>query len=108
MRDISFTTLLKQAVPTFGLFALLIPLLTSSCNNTSYEKEEINLGRDEKITHIVPEKPVKIKVKRNREGEYSWELYGDKAEKIVEINKTLESGLLKSKESEIPEHTATK
>lgn len=41
------------------------------------------------IQEIKPEKPVKIKLKRNVDGEYSWELNGDNVERVIETDKRL-------------------
>ncbi len=42
---------------------------------------------------VIPPKPVRIKVKSNPKGEYSWELTGDNVDEMIKINKKLEGEL---------------
>ncbi len=49
----------------------------------------------EEIREIKPERPVKIKVKRNASGSYSWEVSGKDAGKIIKADKELRESLEK-------------
>ncbi len=73
-----------------SIIFLGLVVLSFSCNNTSGSKADFEFKKDREIMQIIPPKPVKIKVRRNTRGEYSWELTGDNVEEIVKINKTLE------------------
>ena len=45
--------------------------------------------KNQQIQQIKPKKPVKIKLRRNTKGEYSWELTGDSVEEVFIVDKRL-------------------
>ena len=45
------------------------------------------------IAEIKPHKPVKIKLKRNFDGNYSWELTGDSANEVLQADKELKESV---------------
>ena len=47
------------------------------------------------ITEIRPQRPVKIKMKRNTSGQYSWDISGDDTDKVLEADSKLREGLEK-------------
>lgn len=65
---------------------LMLPL--HSCNSSDSKEKEVFKQLPE-IQEIKPRKPVKIKLKRNASGSYSWEVSGDDADKIIEADKRL-------------------
>lgn len=46
-------------------------------------------GKDTGIQHVVPKKPVRLKLHRNAKGEYSWDLTGDSVEDVVKADRRL-------------------
>lgn len=72
------------------LFMLLI-LTFSACSgaNGTGKDEGSKFKSVQEISEVNPETPVKIKLKRNGDGEYSWELSGDDVEKVIETDKRL-------------------
>jgi predicted secreted protein len=46
------------------------------------------------------QKPAKIKLKRNTKGEYSWDISGDDADKVLEANRKLKESLEKKKKGD--------
>lgn len=61
---------------------------------TTKESEEFKI---ESLTHVQgvrPEKPVKIKLKRDNQGRYSWELSGDNPEEIIRVDRRLKKAFV--------------
>lgn len=79
----------KNSVPVY--FLMFLFLTASACSGAGgTAKDEGSAFKSvQEISEISPEKPVKIKLKRNGDGEYSWELSGDDVEQIVETDKRL-------------------
>ena len=46
-------------------------------------------GRDNRILQVIPEKPVRIELRRNSKGAYSWSIRGEKADKIISADRKL-------------------
>lgn len=71
---------------------LLIPL-SSGCSEERFkentQREELKIEKIPEIQQIRPQKPVKIKLKRDVQGRYSWELSGDNPDEIIRIDKRL-------------------
>ncbi len=77
------------------IFAFLIVLLflpVQACTDSRGEQKAVFTQQPE-IRDMRPKKPVKIKLKRNATGSYSWDLTGDDAEKIIETDGKLRKGL---------------
>jgi len=51
--------------------------------------QQFYFSKDPQIQQVRPKKPVKIKLHRNAKGEYSWDLTGDDADEIAEIDRKL-------------------
>lgn len=77
----------------FSLICLLMFLILTAfaCSGeTGTVKDEGSTFKSiQEISEVNPEKPVKIKLKRNGDGEYSWELSGDDVEMVIETDKKL-------------------
>jgi predicted secreted protein len=82
------------------LFILLIIIFfipVQACTDTDRAQERAVFTQIPELKEIKPEKPVKIKLKRNSKGNYSWEISGDNAEKIIETDKKLR-GILEKRD----------
>jgi hypothetical protein len=75
------------------VIVILIPL--HSCSNSDGNQPETVFRQLPEIKEIKPQRPVKIKLKRNVSGSYSWELSGDNAGAIIEIDKKLRKSIEK-------------
>lgn len=75
----------------FLLSAVLLPV--QACDYSGARQEESVFTQVPEIQEIKPRKPVKIKLKRNTKGDYSWDLSGDNADKVIEIDKQLRKSL---------------
>ena len=76
-----------------ALFIILIPLF--ACTNNGPGSEERVFRQIPELQEIKPRKPVKIKLKRNTKGGYSWDLSGNDADKIIEADTKLRESLKK-------------
>lgn len=74
------------------VFLFLVPFL-SCVNHDKGQKHEFR--QIPELRQIKPEKPVKIKLRRNASGSYSWELRGDEAGKVIEADRKLRESLNK-------------
>jgi predicted secreted protein len=72
-----------------------------SCSDDSKTVKELRIGKDESLSRLKPKKPVKIQLKRNAKGEYSWNIKGDNVDEIIKADSKLKSVILKNnKEAE--------
>ena len=78
---------------TVTLFIILFPLY--ACTNNGSRSEERVFRQIPELQEIKPRKPVKIKLKRNTQGKYSWDLSGNDADKIIEADAKLRESLKK-------------
>ncbi len=75
------------------IITFIFPLYT--CANDSIDSKERVFKQIPELREIKPHKPVKIKLKRNAQGEYSWDLSGNDADKIIAADKKLRESLEK-------------
>ena len=73
------------------IITFLFPLY--SCANNGNEPNERVFKQIPELQEIKPQKPVKIKLKRNAQGDYSWDLSGNDADKIIKEDKKLRESL---------------
>ena len=78
---------------TLMLCAALLLLFTQACTDSKGQKQEAVFKQAPEIQEVKPEKPVKIKLKRNAKNDYSWEISGDDVEEIIKVEKTLRKEL---------------
>jgi len=83
------TLLFRMAVIVTILFSLY------ACTNNGSSSEAKVFKQIPELQEIKPVKPVKIKLKRNAQGEYSWDLSGNDADKIIEADKKLRQSFKK-------------
>jgi hypothetical protein len=74
-----------------SLIALIFQI--QACNNSESNQQKTVFQKIPEIVEIKPQKPVKIKLKRSVNGDYSWELTGDDADKIIEIDRNLKQNI---------------
>ena len=77
----------------FVLAAVIILIPVHACTESSEGRKETTFEQQPEITEIRPQKPVKIKLKRGTTGQYSWDLSGDDADKILEADRKLKEEL---------------
>ena len=75
------------------IITILFPLY--ACTNNGLSSEERVFKTVPELQEIKPHKPVKIKLKRNAQGEYSWDLSGSEPDQIIEADKKLRESLIK-------------
>lgn len=79
-----------SAVRLFLCFSIVIFF---SCSNSSEQQQRTVFKQVPEIQEIKPEKPVKIKLKRNAKDDYSWEINGDQVEEVIVADRKLRKGL---------------
>jgi hypothetical protein len=78
-----------------SIFAMVF--IFGSCSSQSVddtkssrlENKEFVIERSPDIEKVKPHRPVKIKVKRDVQGRYSWELSGENTEEIIKTDRRL-------------------
>jgi hypothetical protein len=84
MINLRFLIALSLMVLLFSLYA---------CHKSESNQKEPVFKQLPEIKEIKPEKPVRIKLKRNAGGSYSWEVNGDDADKVLAADKKLRESL---------------
>jgi predicted secreted protein len=79
--------------PILFVIALLIPAM--SCKDGKGDRQESVFKQVPELIELKPERPVKIKLKRNASGSYSWELSGSDTDKVLQADKKLKEALEK-------------
>ena len=74
------------------IIVMALCFFSYGCSDQGQQKTN-TFTRVKELEEIRPEKPVKIKVKRNAKGQYSWDLSGNTAEQIVEVDRKLNEAL---------------
>ncbi|MCX7792846.1 MAG: hypothetical protein N2257_00350 [Thermodesulfovibrionales bacterium] len=71
-------------------------LIFSGCSEEQVKESdrELRIETLPQVQQVRPEKPVKIKLKRDIQGRYSWELSGDNPEEIIKIDKRLRKAFI--------------
>lgn len=78
---------------TAVIIIILFPLYT--CNNHEIDSQERVFKQIPELQEIQPHKPVKIKLKRNATGKYSWDLSGNNTDQIIAVDKKLQESFKK-------------
>ena len=78
---------------TAVIITFLFPLYT--CTNNGKDPNQSVFKQIPELQEIKPHKPVKIKLKRNAKGKYSWDLSGNNADKIIAADNKLRESLEK-------------
>ena len=79
------------------IISIVMFLLISvhACKDTGGKEQPAVFKQVLEIQEIKPQKPVKIKLKRNTKGKYSWDISGNNAYEVLETDKKLRKGLEK-------------
>ncbi|MBI5740849.1 MAG: hypothetical protein HZA16_09015 [Nitrospirae bacterium] len=64
-----------------------------ACTESKGKQEGPVFRQVPEIAAVKPEKPLKIKLKRNAKDDYSWEISGDSVDEIVRADEKLRKGL---------------
>ena len=75
---------------------LLVVILFSpmhACSGTDDKEERAVFKSEPELQGIKPRTPVKIKLKRNKDGEYAWDLNGSDADEVLKVDKKLKESL---------------
>ncbi len=75
------------------LFVIVLILSVQACSDSANKHEDTVFKQIPQIQEIKPEKPPKIKLKRDSKESYSWEISGDNVDEIIEADKKLRKNL---------------
>lgn len=79
---------------TITIIACCFTLFSISCNNGSGTDKEFRITKDDSLSSIKPGKSVRIQLKRNTKGKYSWDIKGDDVEQIIETDRKLKNSII--------------
>ncbi|GAB4533955.1 MAG: hypothetical protein Fur0020_00090 [Thermodesulfovibrionia bacterium] len=73
------------------LVLLMMTLLLSlqSCKGSESNQKGLEYQTVSEIKDVKPEKPIRVKLKRDKNGEYSWEISGEDVDRIIETDKRI-------------------
>ncbi len=77
------------------LVVIFLFITVQACTRTESNQPKTTFKQIPEIQEIKPQKPVKIKLKRNAKGKYSWDISGNNADEILKTNKKLREYLEK-------------
>ena len=73
----------------YSLISVLIYFLLTPYSACAENKQAFQFTKKPAIQQVKPKKPVKIKLHRNANGEYIWDLTGDSVDEIVRADSRL-------------------
>ncbi|MEF9438728.1 MAG: hypothetical protein L0922_08365 [Candidatus Mariimomonas ferrooxydans] len=73
--------------------AMFLLIMAQACTGTEGKESETTFKQLSELQEVKPHKPVKIKLKRNAKGAYSWDISGNNADEIIEADKKLRGGV---------------
>lgn len=79
------------------LSALFFLFISFSENSFSQTQPQIQVSKDKVLQYAKPKKPLKIKLHRDKKGEYSWDITGESVDEIIRADKRLRQLLLEEK-----------
>ena len=87
--------MLKVFVKQLAHISLIILLFSAfnACSVQEDNKQPQVFKQLPEIKEIKPQKPARIKLKRDTKGEYSWEISGDNADEVIKTDKKLKESL---------------
>lgn len=54
-----------------------------------FAQQQIQITKDKALQYAKPKKPVKIKLHRDKKGEYTWDITGENVDDIIKADKRL-------------------
>ncbi len=73
--------------------AISLSITAYACTDPDVKEKPAVFRQVPEIQEIKPRKPVKIKLKRNAKGSYSWDIIGNNADEVLETDKKLKESL---------------
>lgn len=75
----------------FMIFWIFLCFVLTSFPDTSYSQQQsqIQVSKDKTLQYAKPKKPVKIKLHRDKKGEYSWDITGENVDDIIKADRRL-------------------
>lgn len=75
------------------LFVIILLISIQACTDSGGKQAEPVFKQAPEIQEIKPEKPAKIKLRRNSQDDYSWEISGDDVEEVIRADRKLKKDL---------------
>lgn len=73
----------------FVVFFLFLTLVLFTDNSFSQTQTPIQVTKDKTLQYAKPKKPIKIKLHRDKKGEYSWDITGESVEEVIKADRRL-------------------
>jgi hypothetical protein len=73
------------------IFIILISIcfILSISIEQGYSQTQVQVTKDKVLQYAKPKKPLKIKLHRDKKGEYSWDITGESVDEIIKADKRL-------------------
>ncbi len=72
-----------------AFFSILFAFFILFADHVFCETQGISQSKDKVLQYAKPKKPVKIKLHRDKKGEYSWDITGESVEEVIRTDKRL-------------------
>ncbi len=78
---------MKKFLIIFWITFLVLSISTHEV--MSQPQPQIYVSKDKTLQYAKPKKPTKIKLHRDKKGEYTWDITGENVEDIIKVDKRL-------------------
>ncbi|WP_297208955.1 MULTISPECIES: hypothetical protein [Thermodesulfovibrio] len=78
-----------------GLFVAFFIFFAVS--DFGYAQSQIQVTKDKALQYAKPKKPIKIKLHRDKKGEYSWDITGESVDEVIRTDKRLRQLLIEER-----------
>ncbi len=73
----------------FVIFFILLTFVLFTDNAFTQTQTPIQVTKDKTLQYAKPKKPIKIKLHRDKKGEYSWDITGESVEEVIKADRRL-------------------
>lgn len=73
----------------FIMFLIVLFFLFVSFSENSFSQTQVQVTKDKTLQYAKPKKPVKIKLHRDKKGEYSWDITGESVDDVIKADRRL-------------------
>lgn len=73
----------------FIIISIFLFLAFTFSTDTSFSQTQVQVTKDKALQYAKPKKPVKIKLHRDKKGEYSWDITGENVDDVIRADRRL-------------------
>lgn len=73
----------------FMIFFLILTLCLSTDDAFTQTQPQVQITKDKTLQYAKPKKPLRIKLHRDKRGEYSWDITGESVDEVIKADRRL-------------------